>query len=335
MKVVIVGAGLIGNKRASALDKEDKLVAVCDTYLNSAKILAEKYNAVFTDDLQDIAHLNGIDVAIISVVNKYISPIAIDMLKSGKNVLCEKPLGMNFRESKNILDVSKIKNKLVKTGFNHRYHPALQNAKKLIAGNKLGKILNIRARYGHGGRPSMENEWRSSMDLCGGGELIDQGVHLIDLCRWFLGDVVEVSGKTSITFWPIEVEDNAHFLLTFDGGQYAQCHVSWTNWKNIFSFEIFGTDGYLEVNGLGGSYGPETLTIGMRNIHGGAPVISQQSFHDEDKSWEHEWREFKNAVLNKSFYNGTGTDGYEANRVIGAIYKSSNEDRTVKISEIV
>jgi predicted dehydrogenase len=325
MNVAIVGAGFIGSKRASSLGENDKLVMVCDIKESAAKELSRKYHATFTDEYQQVANNSVIDVAFISIINKFAAPISIDMLKSGKHVLCEKPLGRNLEESFQILKAAKESGNILKTGFNHRFHGAIMKAKELIDGNAIGKIINIRARYGHGGRPGMEQEWRCSKDLCGGGELLDQGVHIIDLCRWFLNrEISQVYGRVYNSLWKTEVEDNAFFHLEFGDNVLAQCHVSWTNWKNIFSFEIFGDQGYLKINGLGGSYGKEKLEIGYRNIDGGVPDIEKYEFQDVDDSWALEWKEFKKAIKGNKRSIGSGYDGYEANRIVDAIYRSSN-----------
>jgi predicted dehydrogenase len=218
---------------------------------------------------------------------------------------------------------------ILKTGFNHRFHPHLWKAKEILDSGGIGKAFNIRARYGHGGRPGMEKEWRCSKDLCGGGELLDQGVHVIDLIRWFGGDVSEVTGKVETAFWPIEVEDNAFAILKTVQGVIASFHVSWTNWRNMFSFEVFGTDGYLKIEGLGGHYGPETLEYGRRKKEGGRPDIETFEFAPEDVSWKYEWREFKSAVHEKREPIGSGLDGLKANEVVEALYQSSEKRNVV------
>ena len=333
MKVAIIGAGLIGNKRAQALDENDSLIIVCDNNDKKAQELAVDYGADFTENYIDVSRNKAVDVVIISVINKYILPIAIEMLENGKHILCEKPLGRNVEESRAILSAAEKNNKIVKTGFNHRFHPSVMKAKELIENDSIGELINIRARYGHGGRPGMEQEWRCSKELCGGGELIDQGVHLIDLCRWFTDkDVDQVYGKTYRSFWESDVEDNAFFHLEFDGNILAQCHVSWTNWKNIFSFEIFGKDGYIKIKGLGGSYGKETLEVGYRQPTGGIPAIEHFEFDDEDTSWSLEWQEFKQAIEENKEPSGSGKDGYAANVIIDAIYKSNKLNKPVSIN---
>ena len=333
MNVAIVGAGLIGKKRASSLEENDFLSIVCDINEVFAKELAHEFSTNSTGNIKDIINNSNIDTVIVSVVNKYAAELTTDMLLSGKNVLCEKPLGRNVEESRVILSAAEKNNKIVKTGFNHRFHPAVMKAKELIENDSIGELINIRARYGHGGRPGMEKEWRCSKDLSGGGELIDQGVHLIDLCRWFTSmDVLQVYGKTFTSFWETDVEDNAFFNLDFNDGIYAQCHVSWTTWKNIFSFEIFGKNGYIKINGLGGSYGKETLEVGYRQPEGGVPRIKNFEFEENDNSWLLEWKDFKEAIKKNREPHGSGHDGYMANKIVNAIYKSNDLNKPVLLS---
>ena len=328
MNVAIVGCGLIGRKRALALSSEDKLIACCDTNLESAKKFGQEFDCIFFDDYKKLLNETDCDVIVVSVVNKYAKEIIINALRNGKNVIAEKPLGRNVEEAREIVGSSEYavgskNNVVLKTGFNHRFHPAIWQAKHMADEGKIGKIFNIRARYGHGGRAGMEKEWRASKYLCGGGELLDQGVHVIDLIRWFGGEIKEVFGKVETKFWEIEVEDNAYAILKTYNDVTASLHVSWTNWKNVFSFEIFGTDGYLKIEGLGGSYGQETLEYGKRRKEGGLPYIELFEFPPEDLSWKREWTEFKNAVTEGRPVIADGYDGLKANEVVEAIYKSS------------
>ncbi len=333
MNVAIVGCGLIGRKRALALSSEDKLMACCDTNLESAKKFGKEFDCIFFDDYKKLLNETDCDVIVVSVVNKYAKEIIIAALRNGKNVIAEKPLGRNLEEAREIVgsksSVSSKQYVVLKTGFNHRFHPAIWQAKQMAVEGKIGKIFNIRARYGHGGRAGMEKEWRASKDLCGGGELLDQGVHVIDLIRWFGGEVKEVFGKVETKFWKMEVEDNAYAILKTDNDITASLHVSWTNWKNIFSFEIFGTDGYLKIEGLGGSYGPEVLEFGRRKKEGGKPEIELLEFPSEDVSWKKEWEEFKKAIGENREPIGSGLDGLKANEVVEAIYRSNAENRSI------
>jgi len=335
MKVSIIGCGLIGRKRAAALEKGDELVACCDVNSAIGKKFAEDFNCKYFNNHNDLNNSTKNDVIIISVVNKFIKEIVADILTNQKiHLLIEKPYGRNFVES---LEMNNLAQKIgvkIKIGFNHRFHPAILEAKNRIIEGKVGKILSIRAYYGHGGRPGMENEWRASKELCGGGELLDQGVHVIDLIRWFGGDIFSVYGQVETKFWNIEVEDNAFVILNTDKNVTAIFNVSWTNWKNTFLFEIFGTEGYIKIKGLGRSYGKETLEIGIRNIKGGAPEIFREEFSDKDLSWQSEWRHFKNALKNNDKIIGSGLDGMKANQIIQAIYRSSDNKKVVEIGQL-
>ena len=337
MRIVIIGCGLIGRKRALSLSSVDVVVACCDTNEAAAQKFGQEFKCAAYNDYELVFNIEEFDAVIISVVNKYAQPIIIAALKRGKHVLAEKPLGRNVVEAKTIIDVqneciaSFRKDIILKTGFNHRFHPAVWEAKQIVDGNGIGTVFSIRARYGHGGRPGMETEWRASKDLCGGGELLDQGVHVIDLIRWFAGDITEVSGRIETQFWKMDVEDNAYVIAKTATDITAIFQVSWTNWKNIFSFEIFGTDGYVRIEGLGGSYGAETLEYGKRNKAGGKPDVEIHSFDQEDVSWKNEWNEFTSAIREKRDVIGSGHDGYRANVVIDALYRSHEIQQTVLI----
>jgi predicted dehydrogenase len=348
LNVVIAGAGLIGRKRAEALKSIEgcQLKFIIDINQKAAKTLAQEFGADFETNWQNVVFRNDIDIVIVSTINKALAPISIEALKNRKHVLCEKPLGRNVEEAKSIIKAARESGRILKTGFNHRHHPAIMKAKSLIDSGEVGKIYYIKCVYGHGGRPGYEKEWRADRDLCGGGELLDQGVHIVDLLRWFLGEFDEVYGKINTYHWDMEVEDNAFAMFKTNKGQIALMHTSWTQWKNKFLFEIFGEKGYLIIDGLGGSYGKEKLIIGKRKIdnkyqplnngqnilyEGGAPDEEIIDFSGPDLSWQEEWKEFVSAIKEKRDPLGSGYDGLMANRLIEAVYRSARFNRSIKI----
>lgn len=332
-KVAIIGAGNIGGKRAISINKfhYSKVVVVVDVDYEKAKKLSRELQAETESDWKKVLKRKDIDIVVVSCINKYLAPISITALGERKHVLCEKPLGRNCEESKKIIEAAQRNRVRLKTGFNHRHLPAIVKAKQLLDNGKIGKLCFMRCRYGHGGRPGYEKEWRANKELCGGGELLDQGVHVIDLFRWFAGDFDEAFGYIHTCFWNMKVEDNAFAMLKNKSGIIASMHTSWTQWKNLFSFEIFGTDGYLTIDGLGGNYGVETLKIGKRKPEGGPPKEEIIKFSDGDVSWETEWREFISAIKENREPNGNGWDGYQANKIIEAIYKSVRVGESVRI----
>jgi predicted dehydrogenase len=349
MRVGIVGCGLIGRRRAAvAQELGDHVVAVADIDAARAQQVAQENDCAWTTDWQEVVARGDVDVVVVSTVNKVLAPVTIAAAQSGKHVLCEKPLGRNADEAQQMVEAAQKAGVVLKTGFNHRHHSAIWKAHELCAQGAIGPLMFIRAVYGHGGRPGYDKEWRANPDLAGGGELLDQGVHIVDLCRWFMGDFVEAIGFTSTYFWDLghlseadlnpqfairnlQLEDNAFALLRTVDGRAAQFHTSWTQWKNRFSFELFGHDGYVRVEGLGGSYGVETLTVGHRRPESGPPIEERFEFSGPDQSWQAEWREFTSAICENRQPLANGEDGLETMRLIAAIYESARSGQVVHL----
>jgi predicted dehydrogenase len=276
-----------------------------------------------------------VDIVVVATPNKYLAEIGIAALEAGKHVLIEKPMGRNTKEAEALAHAAKTSGRLLKIGFNHRYHPGIAAAYGAWSDNKIGSIINARVRYGHGARPGYEKEWRGNPELAGGGELTDQGVHVIDLISWFLGPADEAFCWQQTAVWPIApLEDNGFVLLRYPENTVVSFHTSWTQWKNLFSLEIFGTKGALVVEGLGGSYGTETLTHWTRKLEGGAPVKEHQIFDGPDLSWEIEWSEFIGAIeRGDGAYLGTPQDGLIVMRTLEALYASVESNRPEKVPE--
>jgi len=331
--VAIIGAGLIGGKRAVALGafSDFRLKVVADINQAAAEKLAVQFEAEPATDWRKAVERPDIDFVVVSTSNNYLAAIAVEALKNKKHVLCEKPLGRNVGEADSMVNQAKQCNVILKTGFNHRHHPAISKAKHLAEKGEIGRIMFLRCRYGHGGRPGYEKEWRANKELCGGGELLDQGVHVVDLFRWFAGDFNEAFGYTQTCFWDMQVEDNAFAMFKNNAGVIATMHTSWTQWKNLFCFEVFGDLGYLVVDGLGGSYGVETLKFGKRNPKGGPPDEQIEQFTGPDLSWQHEWDEFAQAIQENRQPIGNGHDGLQANRMIEAVQRASQLKKAVEI----
>jgi predicted dehydrogenase len=279
---------LIGRKRARALG-EHRLVACADTVLRLAEGLAsEQPGCLATDDPRRAIEHPEVDAVIVATTNNALASTALAAVEAGKHVLVEKPAARNAAELRPLLGAAERQGVVVKVGFNHRFHPAFLKARQLFDDGAIGELLYVRGRYGHGGRFGYEREWRADPALSGGGELLDQGVHLIDLARWFCGDFAEVAGHVGTFYWQMPVEDNGFALLKTAAGQVAWLHASCTEWKNLFSFEIFGRAGKLQVDGLGGSYGTERLTFYRMLPEMGPPETTAWEYPFEDRSWDAE-----------------------------------------------
>ncbi|TAN38275.1 MAG: Gfo/Idh/MocA family oxidoreductase [Verrucomicrobia bacterium] len=288
----IVGCGLIGNKRAAALAGA-KLVACADVVRERAETLAKKSpGATAFSDWRELIVRRDVDVVVVATTNDLLAEISCVALEAGKHVLVEKPAARSVAELDRVIAAARRAKKLVRVGFNHRYHPALRKAHELFESGVLGPLMFVRGRYGHGGRLGYEKEWRANPVLSGGGELMDQGVHLIDLARWFLGEFTGVAGHAATYFWKMPVDDNAFLTLRTTGGQTAFLHVSCTEWKNLFSLEIYGRDAKVHIEGLGGSYGMERLTYYKMLPQMGPPETTCWEYPGADGSWADEFAEF-------------------------------------------
>ncbi|MEP6835799.1 MAG: Gfo/Idh/MocA family oxidoreductase [Gemmatimonas sp.] len=291
LRVGIVGCGLIGNKRAGLLG-DAQLMACADVVFDRASALAARYGAFATNDFTQLVSRNDVDVVMISTLNNMLAPIAIAALDAGKHVLVEKPGAISVNEIDAVIVAQQRSGKLVRVGFNHRYHPALLKAQEMVDGGMLGPMMFVRGRYGHGGRVGYDREWRADAALSGGGELIDQGVHLIDLARRFLGEFTRIEGHAQTSYWDMPVDDNAFLTLQTAAAQTAFLHVSCSEWKNLFSLEIYGRAGKLSIDGLGGSYGVERLTWYRMLPEMGPPETTSWEYPRGDASWLLEVSEF-------------------------------------------
>lgn len=320
MRVAIVGCGLIGHKRAQALS-DAKLVATADVSLDRARKLAAAYpGCEASDDWHGVAARPDVDAVLVATTNDALAPVTLAAVQHGKHVLVEKPAARNPWELEPVIEAARRSGAVVKVGFNHRFHPAFLKARELFDAGGVGPLLYVRGRYGHGGRIGYDREWRADPAVAGGGELLDQGVHLIDLARWFLGDFTEVSGHVGTYFWKMSVEDNGFLMLRTAAGQAAWLHASCTEWKNLFSFEIFGRDGKLQIDGLGGSYGVERLTYYRMLPQMGPPETTIWEYPGADTSWTAEFAHFADCVRAGSEPCGSLRDAHAALSIVHGVY---------------
>lgn len=324
----IVGFGYMGEIRyRNVMEHPDmELVGICDPD-RETDILAKGAKVYQTpEELID----SGIDAVIVCTPNFAIPGIAVYAMNKGKHVFCEKPPGRNYDDIKAIKN-AELKNPGVKLifGFNHRHHPGITDAKAIIDSGSLGQVLTLRGVYGKGGGYDYHKSWRNDANISGGGILLDQGIHMLDLFRYFVGDFTEIQGMRGITAFDVEVEDNAVVILRTAKGQLAQLHSSATSWKHIFRLEIGCEKGYAVISGLlskTGSYGRETLVIGRRpspneRIAVGNPR-EETSYYDHDPSWNIEIAHFAESILNNTaIEKGTSDDALKVMEIIDKVYQ--------------
>jgi predicted dehydrogenase len=323
LRFAIVGCGHVGKKRAAALPPGALLYA-CDLDGDRAAALAQSAPGCrpLTDYHTALAD-PAVDAVVVSTLNASLAPIALAAVRAGKHALVEKPGALNAAQLHTLHAAAQAAGVRVRLGYNHRFHPALRHARGLLDTGVLGPLMFLRGRYGHGGRKGYDREWRANPELSGGGELIDQGVHLIDLAGWFLGDFPTVTGHAATYFWDMAVDDNAFLSLRTAAGQTAWLHVSCTEWKNLFSLEIYGRDAKVAIDGLGGSYGVERLTLYKMLPQMGPPETSSWEYPGNDDSWRSETAAFIDDIQIGREPSPGLAEGIRTLEIVEALYRQS------------
>jgi len=323
MNVAIIGAGLIGKKRAMSLPQGIRLTVVCNRSQDKGLKFAKEFNCRFEPEWKKIVTDRSIDAIFIATSHDSLTSIAVEAIKNGKHVLIEKPGARNYREFKKIIETHKKNPVVVMFGYNHRYHPAIQKTKEIIDSKKYGKIMFVRAKYGHGARLGYEKEWRFQKEISGGGELIDQGPHLIDLVNYLVAPMDKIIGFTPTLFWKTKEEDSAFFLMKNKNNQYAQLSVTCVEWKNIFSFELMLQKAKIQIDGLGRSYGKEKLTLYKMKPEMGLPDVEEFEFPDEDLSWKKENKIFFQRIRKQNYSPTAINDAFYVLKIIDKIYSQN------------
>jgi predicted dehydrogenase len=331
--IALIGAGRMGARRAATVhaDAGCRLLRVVDAAEEKARALTREFGGRASAVREDAVCDPEVDAVIVSTPNHLLAEAGRAALAAGKHVLVEKPAARHSRELEPLVELAAARRLVLKAGFNYRFHPAIQRARKVLDSGEIGGLRHLVARHGHGGRPGLEREWRADPQQSGGGELLDQGVHLIDLFRWFAQEeLAKVQALVRTEFWPIEpLEDTAFCLFSTPSGVTCSLLVSLLEWKNRFEFEATGERGSVRVEGLGGSYGPERLFIIRRAETFGPPQVETFEFENPERCWSDEWAEFVAAVRQGSVPSGDGHDSLAALRAVEACYRSAREQKSV------
>jgi predicted dehydrogenase len=274
-----------------------------------------------------------IDVVVICVPNYLVKPLTISALQAGKHVFCEKPPAINLADMTEIAAVHESTDRLLMYGFNHRRHPAVMKMKELVDDGSMGRILWMRGRYGKSVDGDYLQGWRANKELAGGGILLDQGIHMLDLFLHIGGQVFdEVQAMVSSLYWKTEgIEDNVFAIMrNRDSGMCAQLHSTMTQWRHLFSLEVFCERGYMVLNGLktgSGTYGEEVLTVARNRTRAPAATWQEEERFEYavDNSWDQEAREFLEALRQSSKQNhGTVVDAIQVMTLIDTIYRNES-----------
>ncbi len=327
LKAVIIGMGRMGNTRYNAMKSNGgyEIVALCDT---NGKLLSGFNEAKYEDWKQCINDCQA-DVVVVCTVNKYIPDIVCYSLRQGCAVFSEKPPGKSVKDAIKMRNTCAETGGLLKFGFNHRVHNSIIEAKALIKSNILGDIVCLRGVYGKAGNSNFGAEWRNDISVSGGGILIDQGIHMIDLMCYLSGDKFHVlnSEVENLVWHDIETEDSAIAVLKSEDGKTAILHSSAIQWKHKFDLDIIFTNGYMALNGLitsTRSYGEETISYYRKDLNAIDGRLGRPKEHtlcfDTDNSWEIEMTDFYNDILNNKITNGTADEAVNVMKLIGEIY---------------
>ena len=322
LKVGIAGYGVVGKIRKKILDKIPalKVVAISDKnkknrVLSKGIKFFDNYKKLFNEDL---------DIIFVSLPNKYAADATIRALKKDINVFCEKPPARNIIELNKVLKCYQKRNKAkLKYGFNHRYHDSIILAKNIIDSKKFGQLINLKGLYGKSKIITFSGQWRSNKSIAGGGILLDQGIHMLDIMRYFCGDFKEIKSLVSNNYWNHKVEDNAYVIMRSKKNIVAMVHSTATQWQHKFRIEITLEKAQINLSGiLSGSktYGQEEIEIQPKFSKN---KKSKTIKFKKDLSWEKEIKEYINCIkANKKIYNGTIYDAIEVMKMIDTIYKS-------------
>lgn len=328
LRAGIIGYGYMGQIRQKNItDHPDlELVGICDPARSD---VITKQGIPVIEKWEDFVSSN-LDLVFACTPNNLIPEIAVRALNNGLHVFCEKPPGRNLADIQRI-HAAELGNPRCRLlfGFNHRHHPGITDAKAIIDSGALGEILTLRGVYGKGAGYDYHTSWRNDPEVGGGGILLDQGIHMLDLFRFFVGDFSEVISMRGITAFDISVEDNAFVLLRTDSGKIAQLHSSATSWKHTFRLEIGCEKGYLVISGLlskTGSYGRETLTVGRRPAMGERAAVGnpreETTYYDSDPSWDIEVAHFVECINeDKPIEKGTSKDALRVMEIIDRVYR--------------
>jgi len=330
INIAIIGMGKIGKTRAKTI-KENKHTQLIAAYDIDSSQLDEFNDITKCSTVDDIFKIKDLDAVVICTFNKSAPEYSIRALNAGLHVFCEKPPARTSKEVEEVRAVESEKGLVLKYGFNHRYHYSVIEAKKLIENNMFGRLLWMRGVYGKAGGNKFADNWRNDKEESGGGILLDQGIHMLDLMRFFAGDFVNIKSMVNTNYWDIKVEDNAFAMMQTQDGLMATIHSCATQWRHKFLLEMSFENGYVNLDGILSStrsYGDETLVIAKRQFENETFAMGkpreEKIYFDTDESWKLELEEFVDCILEKkAVYNGNSYDALKVMQLVEAIYEES------------
>ncbi len=335
MRLGLIGCGMIGSLRAAAIARlpDFRLICVADMDAPRARAVAERFGAAIETDWHALVEQKELDAVIVSTPPLFHKEMCIRALESGKHVLCEKPLARSPAECREMVDVAQRTDRVLATGFNYRFYPAIALAKRIVDSGHIGELDHVRSYAGHPGGAEFTHPWVHDAGVMGGGALVDNGIHIVDLTRYFLGEVAEVKGFATGHVWRFDgCEDNAFALLRSSSGKVGALQASWSEWRGYrFWIEVYGTRGCVRA-----SYPPMLTQVVWVDKPGGPSrrrfyvfpilqVIERLRSHrwTSLRSLMEELRAFAQAIAGQNTSLALGRDGLKAVEIAHGVYRTS------------
>ncbi len=331
LRVGIAGYGVVGKRRRQFIDQNPRFrtVAVCDRIFEG--------NGVFNDGIRYYSNYQSLlqenlDILFVCMTNDIAPEVTIAGLERSLHVFCEKPPGRDLGDIARVIHCERRYPDLrLQYGFNHRYHDSVRDALRIVEGGEVGKVINMRGVYGKSQILSFDSDWRTKRQIAGGGILLDQGIHMVDMMRLFAGEFVRIHSFISNSFWNHDVEDNAYALMRTADGVVAMLHSSATQWRHRFQLEIALSRGTIILSGIitgTKSYGAETLTVAYAGENDGGDPREQTTRYNQDNSWRDEISVFADAILrNKPIVDGSSLEALKTMQLVYRIYCADPEWR--------
>jgi predicted dehydrogenase len=341
MRFGLIGCGTVGEARAQALRKTPgaTLTIVADAVTERAEVLARQHGCTVVPSVVELAHHSQVDAVIVATPPHLHVEHGLAALMAGKHMLVEKPLASSVAGAKDLVDAARARRLTLATGFNYRYYPAVRQARALIDRGGIGQLDHIRSFAGHPGGHEFTHPWVHDIHVMGGGTLMDNGIHIVDLTRYFLGDVADVVGYRTNRVWEFEgCEDNGFALLRNADGNVATLHATWTEWRGYrFRVEIYGMEGCVIVN-----YPPMLTQWFRRRKAGPGPARRFYLFplfqlkerllsprYTLVQSFVLELTDFMRRVGGATVPAANGVDGLRAVQIADAVYRSASQSGEV------
>ena len=324
LRVGIAGHGVVGKRRHHFIAKhpEMEMVAVCDRHFGQSGVLEDgvRYYPDYKRLLQE-----PLDVLFVCLTNDIAAEVTVAGLDHGLHVFCEKPPGRDLGDIARVIAAERRHPTLkLKYGFNHRYHDSVKDALRIVKSGELGPVINMRGVYGKSKIIGFGSDWRTQRALAGGGILLDQGIHMVDMMRLFAGEFADIHSYVSNSHWQHDVEDNAYALMKTTDGVVAFLHSSATQWRHRFQLEIALARGALILSGIlsgSKSYGAETLTVVHPHEDDGGDPREQRTSYNRDNSWRDEIADFVDAIAeDRPVSVGSSDDALKTMHLVYRIY---------------